>query len=83
MNARPFAWIALGFAWLATGLYIIVGNIILRETPLGVLAATLDGLPSSIASPVFCFLWATLLLGWQVPLAVGVWLLLKRRPLPN
>jgi len=66
------ALFTLGFAWLACVLWMIFGNVVLRETRLGFMAQFLDKLPSTIAKPIFVFLWIVTLFGWVVPLTLGV-----------
>ena len=75
MRTKPFALLAIGVAWLATDLYLMIGNVVLRETRLGTIARFLDRLPHWASNPAFLFLWAILLLGWTVPLIVGFRLL--------
>jgi hypothetical protein len=75
------ALFTLGFGWLAVILWMIVGNVVLRETRLGFIAQFLDKLPPTIANPMFIFLWIVTLFGWIVPLTLGViGLLRKKRP---
>jgi hypothetical protein len=71
MRIRPITLVALGFGWLAADVYLIVGNVILRETRLAGVARSLDRMPSLIANPIFFLLWIVTLLGWSVPLALG------------
>jgi len=60
---------------------MITGNVVLRETRLGIIAQFLDKLPPAVANPMFIFLWIVTLFGWVVPLTLGViGLLHKRRP---
>ena len=80
VRIRPIALVALGLVWLATAVYLIVGNIVLRETRLGAIARFLDKMPAIIANPVFLLIWAIMLLGWSVPLVLGFrWLLGPKR----
>jgi uncharacterized protein with PQ loop repeat len=72
MRTRAFVLVILGCCWLAGDLYLIVGNIILRETPLGVIATALDRLPTAVANPILILLWLILLFGWIVPLALSL-----------
>jgi len=71
MSAKPFALIAIGLAWLTVDVYLMVGNVVLRETRLGIIAQFLDRLPQWVSNPVFICFWAILLLGWTVPLTIG------------
>ena len=71
MSVKPFALIAIGLAWLAADLYLMLGNVVLRETQLGAIAQFLDKLPQWVSYPVFLCLWGIVLLGWTVPLIVG------------
>jgi hypothetical protein len=77
LTIRPMILITFGLGWLATDLYLMVGNVILRETRLGPIAQLLDRLPLRIANPIFLFLWAVFLLGWTVPLILGFRLLFR------
>jgi hypothetical protein len=79
MRARAFVLVILGCCWLAGDLYLMLGNIILRETPLGVIASVLDRLPRALGNPIFIPLWVTLLFGWTVPLVLGLRHLFRRR----
>jgi len=56
MNVRPFVLITLGFGWLAVDANLMVGNVILRETRLGIIAQILDRLPPAVAGPIFFML---------------------------
>ncbi len=81
IRVGKIALFTLGFAWLAGALRMIVGNVVLRETRLGIIAQFLDKLPPAVANPMFIFLWIVTLFGWVVPLTLGViGLLRKRRP---
>ena len=79
MRTKPFALLAIGLAWLAADLYLMLGHVILRETRLGPIAQFLDRLPQWASNIVFLFLWGILLLGWAVPLIVG-FRLLRQNP---
>jgi hypothetical protein len=72
-----------GFAWLFVSLYVVLENVILRETPLGIIARAIDRLPVAMATPVFMICWLVFLSGWLVPLALGARMLLGRRRLPS
>jgi len=56
IRAGRIALFTLDFAWLAGVLWMIVGNVVLRETRLGLVAQSLDRLPSTIAKPIFILL---------------------------
>ncbi len=71
--------VTLGLGWLAGVLWMIVGNVILRETRLGLIAQSLDKLPYGIVNPIFIFLWITTLFGSVVPLTLGVRGLLRAK----
>jgi hypothetical protein len=51
--------------------YLMLGNVVLRETRLGAIARFLDKMPGSVANPIFILMWAVMLLGWSVPLILG------------
>ena len=71
--------IAAGAVWLYAALYVIVGKIILRETALGKLAGQIDRLPPALAAPIFVVSWCVFLLGWSIPVALGL-IRLFRKP---
>ena len=79
IRIKSIILLALAFVWIAIDLWMIVGNVILRETRLGVIAAFLDRLPSEVANPIFIFLDLGVLFGWIVPLTLGLIGLLRRR----
>jgi hypothetical protein len=79
MSTKPFTFIAIGLAWVAVAVYLMLGNVVLRETRLGIVVRFLDRLPSWASNPVSLCFWAILLLGWTVPLIVG-FRLLRRNP---
>ena len=49
IRVGKIALFTLGFAWLAGALRMIVGNVVLRETRLGIIAQFLDKLPPAVA----------------------------------
>ncbi len=77
ITAAP-VYAAVGFAWLAVALYVIFGGIIVRATALGGLAQFFDALPSSISRIVFFMSWSVFLLGWTIPLGIGLKQLFRR-----
>ena len=72
-----------GFAWLFVSLYVVLENVILRETPLSIIASAIDQLPVAMATPVFVICWLVFLSRWLLPLALGARMLLGRRRLPS
>lgn len=72
-------YVGAGLVWLAVVLYVILGNIILRETPIGKLAQEVDRLPMFVAKPFFIASWFLFLLGWLAPLSAGFRVLLRGR----
>jgi hypothetical protein len=78
MTRIHYISLAVGFLWLTFDIWIIVSNVSLRETPLGVIANYLDMLPSWIGNPIYLFLWFTLLLGWIIVLVFALKPLLRR-----
>ena len=79
MKRIHYAFLIVGLCWLAADICLIISNITLRGTPLGVIAQFLDKLPPKVGNPIFIFLWATLLLGWLILIGLGVKPLLQRR----
>ena len=73
------ALLTLGLGWLASVLRLIIANITLRETRIGQIARLLDRLPAGLSNPIFVFLWIALLLGWVIPLTLGVMGLLRKK----
>jgi hypothetical protein len=69
----------VGGSWLALTLWVVVSNVILRETRLGVVAQLLDKLPPVVGTPIFILFWAILLLGWAVLVGFGLRPLLHRQ----
>ena len=67
-----YAYLVTGIAWFTAVLYVVLGNVIIRETPVGRLAAHIDRLPPSISKPTFVLGWCLFFLGWIVPLALGL-----------
>lgn len=72
MRTGRFALIAVGMTWLAVDSYLMLGNVVLREARLGAIARFLDCLPKWASNPAFLCLWGILLLGWTVPLIIGL-----------
>ena len=58
--------------WLAVALWVVASGVILRETRLGVVAQFLDTLPTAISTLIFILLWVLLLLGWAIPVGLGL-----------
>jgi hypothetical protein len=83
VRERVFAYscIGAGAVWLYAVLHIVLGNVILRETPLAKLAQQIDRLPPTLATPIYVVSWCVFLFGWAVPVGLGVLRLLRRRPL--
>jgi len=59
-------------------LWLAVRNVILRETALGPVAQVIDKLPPPIAPLAFILFWCTLLLGWCIPIILGLRLLRRK-----
>jgi len=71
-RTKALVLLTLGVGWLVADLlWLIVSNVSLRETRLGVIAQLLDKLPPGVANPIFIFLWIAMLLGWLMPLVMG------------
>jgi hypothetical protein len=64
-------YVAIGVAWFVGVVWVVIGNIIVRETPVGRLAYQIDRLPPLLARPVFVLCWCLFFLGWIVPLIFG------------
>ncbi len=79
MKRIHYALLIIGLGWLAADLCLVISNISLRETPIGVVATFLDKLPPKVGNPIFIFLWITLLLGWVILIGLGLRPLLRRR----
>jgi hypothetical protein len=72
------AYMAVGLAWLTVVLYVIIGNVIVRESMAGGLAQQIDRLPPFLAKPVFILCWSLFFLGWIIPLSFGIKRLFRR-----
>jgi hypothetical protein len=70
--------LVLGFAWFATVLYVILGNVIIRDTALGRFAHLIDRLPTWLAKFVVILCWGLFFLGWIFPLLFGFKRLFQR-----
>ena len=46
-------YVATGVSWLAAVFWVVIGNVIVRETPAGKLAQQIDRLPPLLAKPNF------------------------------
>lgn len=65
-------YVTTGVAWLCVVLWVVIGNVIIRETPVGRLAQQFDRLPPLLAKPVFILCWCVFFLGWTVLLFLGL-----------
>jgi hypothetical protein len=65
-------YMAVSLAWLASVLYVVIGNVVFRDTKLGVLAQQIERLPSFVSKPTFILCWCLFFLGWIIPLALGI-----------
>jgi hypothetical protein len=54
-------------------------DVILRETPLRVIANFLDRLPTAVGNATFIFLWIVFLFGWAALVGIGAMRLFRRR----
>ena len=80
MKRMPVVLVLVSGSWLAVVVWVILSNMILRDTPLGVVAVFLDKLPPGVGAPLFIFFRVTFLLGWIVPAGLGIKTLLHRGP---
>ena len=69
---------ATGVVWLAAVLWVVVGNVIIRETALGSVALQFDRLPLLLAKPILVLCWCLFFLGWAIPLVVSVRRIFRR-----
>jgi hypothetical protein len=72
MTCRHHVLIALSFAWVAVDFWIVVRNVILRETILAPSARLFDRLPNGMNHSSFLVFWLVVLFGWMDPV--------RRRP---
>jgi hypothetical protein len=56
-----------GGLWFGIVVFVIVGNFILRETRLGVVARVLDRLPYPLREILFLAAWVVFFTGWIAP----------------
>ena len=80
MKRMPVVLLLLGGSWLAVVIWVVLSNVTLRDTPLGVVTVFLDKLPPVVVAPLFIFFWVTFLLGWAVLAGLGIKALLHRGP---
>lgn len=83
MKLVNYTLLIIGLCWFAVDVCLVVSNIILRETSIGVVARFLDKLPPIIGNPIFIFLWITLLFGWAILIGFGVKPLFRQRRKPQ
>ncbi len=77
-RAKGYILALSGGVWFGVVAFVVTGNIVLRETPLGVIAKRLDKLPSGLAGILFLVCWGLFLLGWMVPAFCSARLLCRR-----
>jgi hypothetical protein len=71
-------YVAVGITWLGVILWVLIGNVIIRETAVGKVAREMDRLPQSVAKPAFVLCWCLFFLGWTVPMFFGIKRLFRR-----
>jgi hypothetical protein len=71
--------LVLGGSWLAVVLWVVLSNVIPRETHLGIIALILDKLPAAVGVPLFVLFWTVFLLGWAVLVGFGLRPILRTR----
>lgn len=78
-STRRMAYVLIGAGgvWLGVLIFVLTGNVILRETPLGVIARVFDRLPSPLQGIVFLACWGIFILGWIVPVIYSLRLLAR------
>jgi len=74
---RGYTLAVIGGVWFSVVVFVARSNLILRETPLGVLARALDKLPFPLQNVLFLVCWGIFALGWIVPIVYSVRLLLR------
>jgi hypothetical protein len=67
-----YVCVAIGATWCGIAVWFVKANIIVRETRLGAMARIIDQLPSPMSGLVFALLWFGFLMGWLVPLVIGL-----------
>lgn len=77
LSAQTKGYILLGTGrlWIGAVAFVVCSNLILRETPLGVIAREPDKVPSPLYGILFLACWAGFFLGWAVPIFYAVRLL--------
>ena len=76
---KGYALAVIGGVWFGVVVFVARSNVILRETPLGILARGLDRLPSPFQNVLFLACWAIFLLGWAVPIVCSVRLFFRTK----
>jgi hypothetical protein len=74
-QTKGYALAIVGGIWFGVVVFVIRGNIILRETPFGVIARAFDTLFTPLRGILFFASWAVFLLGWIVVIFYSVRLL--------
>lgn len=67
-----YAALVTSAIWCLVVICFLLGNVIVRETRLAVVARMVDSLPPRISNLAFTLLWIVFLLGWCVPLVIGL-----------
>lgn len=82
---KGYALAVIGSIWLGVVVFVVQSRVILRETPLGIIARGLDELPSPLREALFLACWAAFFLGWTVPVfcAARAALLTEKRSGPS
>ena len=71
--ATESALTAIALVWFALALYVVVGNVIIRDTIAGAfLAQHIDRLPLPSSKATYILLWCLFFLGWIAPLLLGL-----------
>ena len=74
-RTKGYALVLAGGLWFGAVVFVLAGNVILRETPLRVIASGFDKLPSPLQGIAFLASWGIFMLGWVVPIAYSLRLL--------
>ena len=67
-----YALLVCSAAWCGIVIWFVLANVIMRETRLAAAARVIDSFPPRISALAFTLSWFVFLLGWCVPLFIGL-----------
>ena len=80
---KGYVLAVVGAVWFGTVVFLERSNLIVRDTPLGTVAAAMDKLPLVLRDALFLVCWVIFFLGWALPIAYSVHLLVRAKKRAN